>query len=170
MKRYGMGVVIAALCATAWAQTSRPAALADLQPFVGGEWRADAKWANGDTFKAVARFESILGGRYIQGVSSTLDDAGNPRPRDLVIFSDSHGVLTQHVFNADGNTRTATGSREEDGTLVFEWVRQNPDGTNTPLKQRIRHVDADTCQQQVLMHIRGDWHTLIDATWTRAKS
>lgn len=168
MKIKLVSLMLCAAASLALAQDPAPASLDALQWTVGGKWKTDSKWANGNPFKAVARFESILGGKFIRAESVVIDESGQSKPRDIVIFSVTDGRLQQHVFNADGNTRIATGTIEADGTLVFEWQRANADGTSTALKQRIRQVDANTSSQQVLMHIRGEWHTLIDSTWTRS--
>lgn len=149
------------------APTTQPLTLSELHFLVGGEWRADTKWANGNPFKAGVRFESVFDGKFIRGESWTIEPAGERKPRDLVFFSQRGVHLVQHVFNADGNTREAIATGREDASLTFEWTRDNADGTTTPLKLIVTKLDDNRHQQRVMMFIRGEWHTLLDATWTR---
>lgn len=170
MNRFAAVIAVFALCATSIAQTTRPATLEDLKFALGGEWKVDAKWANGTPLRAVVRFEYLFDGRFIRGESFRVDDDGTRVPRELVIFSINNAELVQTAFNADGNTRTSIGQRDEDGSIVFESSRKNPDGSSTPLRQRIQRIDDSTCRQTFMMNIRGEWHTLIDAEWKRTGS
>lgn len=160
-------LLLMATCSSA--QTTRPASLDLLRPFLGGEWKTEGKWANGNPLRAVMKFDWLLAEKHLRAEGFTVDEAGNQQPRDVSIFSIAEGQLVQHVFAADGNARRAVGHVAEDGAIVFEWSRPNADGSATALKQIIRLVDQDTAQQQFLMHIRGEWHTLLDTTWHRQK-
>jgi uncharacterized protein YndB with AHSA1/START domain len=155
----------------ATAQTTQPALdLSAIDWCVGGVWRAEGKWANGNPFKAEARFETILGGAHIQATSITFDETGSEKPRDVAIFSVANGQLVQHTFNADGQSRKSTASRDDEDNLVFAWTKPNKDGTETELKQIITRVSDDDCRQKIMMHIKGEWHTLIDVAWKRSRS
>lgn len=151
------------------AQTTQPSLdLSAIEWTVGGVWKADGKWANGSAFKAQARFETILGGAHIQATSITFDESAAEKPRDLSIFSVSNGQLVQHTFNADGQSRKSVASRDEQGNLVFAWSKPNKDGTETELKQVITRISDSECRQKFMMHIKGEWHTLIDVAWKRS--
>jgi hypothetical protein len=169
-----LGVALFVTPATAQTPpTSQPVAVDVLKPvafLVGGDWRLDAKWANGSPARARASFVAENNGTAISGRTFELDAAGAETQRDLTVFAVADGQLTAFVFHKDGTSRATPATIGAERTISFAWTKPGKPGQpGTPLRQVITPVDADHYRWQSFMQIKGEWHTTIDGVWTRAK-
>lgn len=162
-------ILAVALSSHVLAQSSQPAGdpLAALQWTVG-EWRLDAKWANGNPIRAVATYEPIVGGKFLRA-STRVEPAGGGEmiDRDVVVYGVQGGQLTQWTFAQDGSVRVVAATPTDDGSLFFEWVKPGVDGKpGLPLRLRISR-DGDALRWQQFTQLKGEWHSTLDGRYVR---
>lgn len=148
------------------ARAATPPTLADVGWLAReGSWTIEGQWSNGNPFRAVARYERVLDGKFIAGRSWTHTDDGAVT-RESVMYGEQDGRLVQWTFARDGSARTSLAERDPaDGTLEFPWTRTTADGSPQRLRQRITPAGEDRFDWTVMMEIRGEWHTLIRGQW-----
>jgi hypothetical protein len=135
-----------------------------------GEWTIDATWTAGNPLKARARYESVLGGKFLQADTFVSDGKGGEYHRYRSVFGNGpDGTLTQWGFAYDGSQRTDA-CRLVDGRLLIEWTA-GAAGAGVAMKQSVEKLDGDRFRWQVWMRDPskpdGDWQPLMDGTWVR---
>lgn len=147
--------------------TQKSAAFAQLAEYAG-TWTIDAKWAaKGDSFKGRQLVEPVLGGAFVSVRTWSSTAGATESQRDVTIYGQQDGKLTQTVFTPDGQTRTTVATPTDDGSILFEWTKIDGKGKPLQLRQVINPIDANTYRWRTLMFKGGEWHTLIDGQWKR---
>ena len=133
-----------------------------------GTWVFDGKWANGNPFKARQKFEPMLGGKFVAVRTWSSSGDAAEAERDLVVYGlDDKLKLVQWVYTPDGQVRQTTSSPTYDGSIQFDWTKTDAKGKATELRTVINFTGVNAYRWRTQMHIKGEWHTLIDGEWKR---
>ena len=139
-----------------------------------GDWKLDAKWANGNPLRATATYawgpgrKSIVVHTFVES-----DKPGEPPTlRDITIYAVAEdGRLTQYTFPHNGAPRVIPAASTDDGSLLFAWTKPAAPGAEAaqsiPLQHRYTRVSDDRLRWKATMQLKGEWHTTVDGVWTR---
>ena len=176
MRRQFNPAVASALFAMQAFATATTYPSVDAEQFEGlkafeGTWVIDGKWANGNPFKARQKFETLLGGKFVAVRTWSASGGAAEAERDFVVYGlDDQLKLVQWVYTPDGQVRQTTASRTEDRSIQFDWTKTDAKGKTTELRTVINLTGVDTYRWRTQMHIKGEWHTLIDGEWKREQA
>lgn len=140
--------------------------LVAVAPFVGGEWRIDGNWANGEALKARETFEWGLGKKFVESRTFVArNDGTGEYERYRGIFGVKDDKLVSYNFSYDG---TSTVDAVEVQGKVLKITRQVPDRQMT-IRQEIEPTGPDKFKWRVWLDREGKSEQIMDGEWTRQR-
>jgi hypothetical protein len=138
-----------------------------MAPLVGGEWRIEATWSNGDKLKARATYAWNLGKNFVTAKTYPMTPDGKEYQRYETIFGMKDGKLWGWSFVYDGT------SDEGEWTVEGKKISnvkpmKNPSGEVTSkLHQSVEVVEPNKMQWKVAFERGGEMHPIMDGYWVR---
>ncbi|MGC4032072.1 MAG: hypothetical protein QM754_10130 [Tepidisphaeraceae bacterium] len=171
MKRTVFSILAAVtLASTAFAATYVNAPAEGLAWLSGlkGTWTLDAKWANGNPFKARQTVEPILNGKFVAMKTSAASGDAPETERDYILFGLSKdGQLVQWVYTPDGQARQTEATATTDGTIQFDFSKTDAKGKTIELRTLYKPIDAKQYGWKLMSKLKGEWHSTLEGTWQR---
>jgi hypothetical protein len=159
-----LGAIIPTAPAAEKSATTQPVdpLLAPLAPYVGGEWRLKAAWADGTPLQAREIYDWGVGRKFIT-CKTWVGKADEEYQRYDETFGVQDGKLMSWSFAFDGHVNV--GEFKVDGkTLSSSRVLSGDAGT---LHQSVELLDANRFRWVVKIVKDGKDQPLIDGTWVR---
>ena len=142
------------------------AALAILEPYIGGEWKAASKWSDGRPLNAREVFTWGIGKKFINVKTFVTPDNGPEYQRYEAMYGTKDGKLTSWNFTYDGSTDTAEWT--VDGKKLSTATKQPAaDGSEQTLHQSIELVEPHKFHWVVAIEKNGLTQTIFDGHWVR---
>jgi hypothetical protein len=142
--------------------------LAAVAPFVGGEWRIDGKWVNGEALKARETFAWGLGNKFIEvRTFVSKSDGSGEYERYRGVFAVKDGKLVSYNFAYDGGN-TVDDVTVEGKVLKIRRTVANVD-VPTVIHQEIERTGDDTFHWRVSLERDGKTDKIMDGEWVRKK-
>jgi hypothetical protein len=143
--------------------------LAAVAPFVGGEWRIEGGWKNGEALKARETFEWGLAKKFVEvRTFVSRNDGSGEYERYRGVFAVKDGKLVSYNFAEDGSN-TLDDVTVERKVLKIRRAITNVD-VPTVILQEIERVGNDTFKWRVWLERDGKKDQIMDGEWVRKKA
>jgi hypothetical protein len=142
--------------------------IAPLGRFVGGEWKVEGKWSNGQELRARSVYVWGVNKKVIMAKTFVQDGKGGEYQRyeDVMFWHPQQKRLMLHTYAFNGAFGETVTECPEANKLRFGFTPVTADKPSK-VRQTIVFTDDDTFTWKVEMQNKDKWEQLIEATWKR---
>jgi hypothetical protein len=147
-----------------------PDPLQVLAPYVGGEWKINAKWSDGSPLEAREIFEWGVGRRFVTCKTFVSKLGGGEYQRYETIFGVGEGgKIVAHGFVYDGQVQV-TEFKLDGKKLTGERPMKASDGGDGTLRQSVEQIEPNKFRWIVAFVKDGKVSPMMDGVWVREAS
>lgn len=139
--------------------------LAAIAPYVGGEWRIDHKWDNGEALKARERFEWGLANKFVEVRTwVSRNDGSGAYERYRGVFGVKDGKLVSYNFSYNGENTVDEATVEG---KVIKIRRVVTGATPMVIRQEVELLEPNRRRWRVWIERDGKTEQIMDGEWVR---
>jgi len=140
-----------------------------LAPYVGGEWRIDGAWKDGNPIHARTTYEWGVGNKFIVAKTFVADEKGVAYQRYCTIFGEENGKLMSWGFVFDGH-HDASEFKLDGKRLYSDKALPAADSgkSSSTLHQSIEMTEPNKLHWLVSIETDGKDKPIMDGQWIRS--
>ena len=162
------------LAFSTFAQTEAEMQMDAFETLVGGKWKAEGKWLNGNPFKQEVQFFWELDHNIIKvETKGFLDDNGEEfglRSEGIRAWDSKDNSAKFWEFDIFGEITSGSCIIEENGNIHYQY-EFNLDGSEAIFRDSWTKLNEDTFRYKVGIYENGKWKSVyLDTTFRREEN